>query len=84
MAAQQLAHRAAPRPMRAYSVNLRSAGGCMTYTALAHSSGEALCNALAAPELAPPMAASIKPLGSTADAMRVFRLKMALADLVEG
>lgn len=79
MAAQQQVHRT-PRPMRAYSINLRSAGGCMAYTALARSSGEALCDALASPDLAPPVAASVKP----SDAMKLFRAKLALSNLVEG
>ena len=72
---------AASRPLRAFNISLCSAGQRLAYTALARSSGEALCNAL--PQLAPPIAASVKPAGSSADALRVYRRKLALADLVE-
>lgn len=84
MAAQQLAHRAASRPMRAFSVSLRSSAGPVCYTALARSSGEALGNALARPDLLPPVAGSVKPVGTSAAALRGYFLKLALADLVEG
>lgn len=70
---------AALRPLRAFSVTLRSAGQRLAYTALARSSGDALADALALPQLVPPLAASVKPSG----AMRGYRLKLALADLVE-
>lgn len=82
MAAQQLAHGAAKRPMRAFSVSLRSSAGPVFYTALARSTADALTDALAQPGLQMPVAASIKPVGTQADAMRLFRAKMALADLV--
>lgn len=74
---------AASRPLRAFNISLCSAGQRLAYTALARSSGEALCNALALPQLAPPIAASVKPVGTSADALRVFHRKLALADLVE-
>lgn len=80
MAAQQLAHRAASRPLRAFHVSLRSLGVRLDYTALARSSGDALADALALPLLVPPVAASVKP----STAMRLYRQKLALADLVEG
>lgn len=84
MAAQQLAHSAASRPLRAFHVSLRSSGFRLDYTALARRSGDALADALALPQLVPPVAASVKPVGTPADALRGFRAKMALADLVEG
>lgn len=84
MPALTLAHpRAAFRPLRAFSVSLRSAGQSLAFTAIARSSGDALVNALAMPGLQPPVAASVKPVGSPADAMRTFRAKCCLADLVE-
>lgn len=74
---------AALRPLRAFSVTLRSAGQRLAYTALSRSSGDALADALAAGYVTPPLAASVKPAGTPADTMRVFRKKLALADLVE-
>lgn len=62
MAAQQLAHGALSRPLREFSIHLRSATEYREYTALAASSGEALCDALAAPGLVPPVAASACPV----------------------
>lgn len=62
MAAQQLAHRAEPRVLREYSIHLRSATEYRSYTALAASSGDALCDALALPGLVPPVAASACPV----------------------
>ena len=79
MAALQLAHSATPRPIRAFHVSLCSSGNRLDYTALARSSGDALADALALPQLVPPVAASVKP----SEAMRRYRLKLALADLVE-
>lgn len=84
MAAHQQAHRAASRPMRAFSVRIRSSAGPVNYTALVPSTADALTDALALPGLQPPVAASIKPVGTPADALRVFRAKMALSALVEG
>lgn len=84
MAAQQQAHSAASRPMRAFSVRIRSSAGPVNYTALVPSTAEALADALALPGLQPPVAASIKPVGTPASALRLFRAKLALADLVEG
>ncbi len=83
MAAQHLAHAATHRPMRAFSVSLRSSAGPLHYTAIARSSGDALTDALALPGLLMPVAASIKPVGTPAAALRLFRTKLALAGLVE-
>lgn len=71
------------RPLRAFSVSLRFADQRLGYTALARSSGDALADALAIPGIQAPVAASVKPVGSPADALRVFRLKCALSELVE-
>lgn len=84
MAALQTAHVATSRPLRAFQVSLRSPSGRFRYTALARSSGEALADGLASPALLPPVVGSAKPVGTEAEAMRLFRLKMALAGLVEG
>lgn len=73
----------APSPLRAFSVSLRFAQQRVGYTAFARSSGDALADALAQPGLVPPVAASVQPVGSPADAMRLYRAKCALADLVE-
>lgn len=62
MAAHQQAHRAASRPLREFSIHLRSATEHLNYTAMAASSGDALCAALAEPGLAPPVAASVCPV----------------------
>lgn len=72
-------------PLRAFSISIAEAGAThrRTFTALARSSSEALRNALALPDLNLPVAASVKPVGSMAEANRVIALKMALADLVE-
>lgn len=72
-------------PLRAFSISIAEAGGTTrrTFTALARSSSEALRNALALPDLNLPVAATVKPVGSMAEANRVIALKMALADLVE-
>lgn len=84
MPALTLAHsRTASRPLRAFSVSIHSAGQSFGFTAIARSSGDALANALSMPDLQPPVAASVKPAGSPADAMRLFRAKCRLADLVE-
>ena len=83
MPATITAHSSARRNLIPFAVKLRTAGRALHFTALARSSGEALCNALALPDLAPPIAASVKPVGSAADAKRGYRLKLAHADLVE-
>lgn len=84
MPALTLAHpRTASRPLRAFSVSLCSAGQSFGFTAIARSSGDALANALGLPGLQLPVAASVKPVGSPADAMRLFRAKCRLVDLVE-
>lgn len=84
MPALTLAHpRIASRPLRAFAVSLRTAGQSLAFTAIARSSGDALVNAMSTPGLQPPVAASVKPVGSPADALRVFQAKCRLADLVE-
>lgn len=66
MAAQQQAYSAIPRrPLRAFSVSLSSPGGRLDYTALARRSGDALCDALALPQVALPVVASVKPAPTT-------------------
>lgn len=52
----------APRPLSPFTVRIRIAGGTLRFTALAHSSGEALGNALALPDLDAPFCASVKPI----------------------
>lgn len=69
----------ASRTLIPFSIKLRSAGRSVQFVAFARSSGDALCDALALPDLALPVAASVKPV----DGMRVFSLKTTLADLVE-
>ena len=65
MAAQQPAHSALPRrPLRAFSVSLSSPVGRLDYTVLARRSGDALCDALALPQVALPVVASVKPVPS--------------------
>lgn len=83
MAHAQIAPSRAHRPIRAFSVTLRSADQRLAYTALARSSGDALADALGGGYVTPPLAASVKPAGTPADALRTYRLKLALADLVE-
>ena len=51
--------RAAFRP---FAVVLTAVDQRLVYTALAHSSGEALCMALALPDLVPPLSVSVRPL----------------------
>ena len=62
MAAQQLAPSALSRPLREFAIHLRSATEYRAYTALAASSGDALCAALDSPGLVPPVAASARPV----------------------
>lgn len=71
-----------PRPMRAFHVSLRSPVQRLAFTALAKTSGDALCNALAIPGLPLPVCASVKPVGTPGDALRLYRRKLALSDLV--
>lgn len=52
----------ASRTLLPFSISLRSPGSSLRFTALAHSSGEALCDALAMPGLMPPIAASVRPI----------------------
>lgn len=84
MAAQQQAHHAVSRPMRAFTVRIRSSAGPVNYTALVRTTADALTDALGLPGLQPPVAASIKPVGTPDDALYLFRAKLALSDLVEG
>lgn len=49
------------RPLSPFIVRIRTAGGTLRFTALAHSSGEALGNALALPDVDAPFCASVKP-----------------------
>ena len=83
MAHASIAPTGASRSLIPFSVKLRSAGRAVHFTALARSSGDALCNALALPDLAPPISGSVKPVGTPEDAQRLYRTKLALADLVE-
>lgn len=83
MPATTIAPTGARRNLIPFSVKLRSAGHAVQFVALARSSGEALCNALALPDLLPPISGSVKPVGTSADALRTYRLKTALAVLVE-
>lgn len=83
MAHATIAPSGARRSLIPFSVKLRSAGRAVQFVALARSSGEALCNALALPNLAPPVSGSVKPVCSPADAQNIYRLKLAIADLVE-
>lgn len=50
------------RPLSPFVVTLRSPGRALRFTALAHSSGEALGHALTLPGLPLPVAASVSPL----------------------
>lgn len=52
----------ASRPLLPFSISIRSSGSSVRFTALARSSGDALCDALALPGLMPPIAASVSPL----------------------
>lgn len=52
----------ASRPLLPFSISIRSPGSAVRFTALARSSGDALCNALALLDLAAPIAASGRPL----------------------
>lgn len=52
-----------PRPLRAFHVSLRATGQRLAFTALARSSGDALCNALSIPGLPLPVCACVKPAG---------------------
>lgn len=74
----------AHRPLRGYSVTLRTPGQSLAFPAIARSSGEAAEVALShCPEDAP-FGLVVKPLEPiTTRAMEVYRLQRALADLVE-
>lgn len=72
----------ASRTLIPFAVKLRAAGYSARYVALARSSADALGCALEQPGLQPPIAVSVRPLGTSADASRVAKLKIALADLV--
>ena len=64
MATAITAHSSASRTLTPFAIKLRTTGRALHFTALARSSGEALCNALAMPDLAPPIAASVRPLST--------------------
>lgn len=82
MPATAFAPTGARRPLIPFAVKLRAAGYSARYVALARSSADALGCALEQPGLQPPIAVSVRPLGTYADASRVAKLKIALADLV--
>lgn len=82
MPATTIAPTGARRSLIPFTIKLRSAGRAVQFVSLARSSGEALCNALALPDLVPPVSGSVKPVGTPADAQRLYRTKLALADLV--
>lgn len=72
----------ARRTLTPFAVKLRAAGYSANYVALACSSAEALGNALEQPGLQPPIAVSVRPVGTYADARRVAQIKLTIADLV--
>ena len=80
MPATAFAPTGARRTLIPFAVKLRAAGYSARYVALARSSADALGSALAQPGLQPPIAVSVRPVGT--DARRVAQLKIALADLV--
>ncbi len=83
MAAQHLAHRAR-RTLTPFAVKLYARGQSARYVMLALDTADALGRALERPGLEPPMAVSVRPVGSSADARRVAQLKVSLGDLVGG
>lgn len=82
MPATAFAPTGARRTLIPFAVKLRAAGYSARYVALARSSADALGCALEQPGLQPPIAVSVRPVGTSADACRVAQLKIALADLV--
>ena len=72
------------RPLRPFAIALNTRTRRVAYTALARSSGEALQDAINSSPLTFPFGASVKPVGTPADATRLVARKLALADLVEG
>ncbi|MFZ2972278.1 MAG: hypothetical protein WA049_06535 [Ferribacterium limneticum] len=62
MAHATTAPTSASKTLIPFTIKLRSLGSSVRFTALARSSGDALCNALAMPGLLPPIAASVSPL----------------------
>lgn len=83
MAHATIAPTSARRNLIPFAVKLRSTGYSARYVALARSSADALGGALERPGLQPPIAVSVRPVGTSAEACRVAKLKIALADLVE-
>lgn len=73
----------ARRTLSPFAVTLRAVGYSARYVALARSSADALGCALERPGLQPPIAVSVRPVGTSAEACRVANLKLALADLVD-
>jgi len=88
MPALTLAPTCAHSPLRGFSITLRTPGRALSLPVIARSSGEAAEVALSlCPEDAP-FGLAVKPIaprpGSpSAEALRVYRLKCALAELVE-
>ena len=72
----------ASRTLIPFAVKLRAAGYSARYVALARSSADALGCALEQPGLQPPIAVSVRPVGTSADARRVAQIKLTIADLV--
>lgn len=77
------AHSSASRTLIPFAVKLRASSYSARYVALARSSADALGCALERPGLQPPIAVSVRPVGTSAEANRVAQLKISLADLVE-
>ncbi len=82
MAHATIAPTGAPKPLISFAVKLHAAGFTTRYVALARSSADALGRALAHPGIEPPIAVSVSPVGSSAQARKVAQLKISLADLV--
>lgn len=73
----------ARRILTPFAVKLYATGYSARYVAFALDSADALGHALEQPGLEPPMAVSVRPVGTSADARRVAQLKVSLGDLVE-
>lgn len=75
-------------PLRGFAVTLRTAGHTLALPVIARSSGDDAELALSHCPDDAPFGLVVKPLGPrpgspSAKAMRIYRLKLALADLVE-
>ena len=82
MPATAFAPTGARRTLIPFAVKLRAAGYSARYVALARSSADALGSALAQPGLQPPIAVSVRPVGTSADARRAAQIKLTIANLV--